>query len=151
MPASRYCKQREVIVIASLFLFFLNMSFFTYILFSEKTNKYYIGYTQDIDKRLERHNAGATPSTKPGRPWKLVYSEEFGSKTEAHKREVHLKRMKSRVYITEAYRGESGQPSRLTVRLRSSRRGASRCKSGRSPRMLGALATEYQEVTNEHL
>ena len=75
------------------------MAFYTYILFSEKTNKYYIGSTQDIDKRIEKHNAGATISTKSGRPWKVVYYEEFNSKSEAIKRENYLKRMKSRVFI----------------------------------------------------
>jgi putative endonuclease len=75
------------------------MAFYTYILFSEKTNRYYIGSTEDIDKRVEKHNAGATPSTKPGRPWKVVYREEFYSKSEAIKREIYLKRMKSRVFI----------------------------------------------------
>ena len=75
------------------------MAFYTYILFSEKTNKYYIGSTEDIDKRVERHNAGATISTKPGRPWKVVYHEEYCSKSEAIKRENYLKRMKSRIFI----------------------------------------------------
>ena len=75
------------------------MNFYTYILFSEKTDRYYIGSTHDIDKRIERHNAGATASTKLGRPWKVIYREQFGSKSEAIKREIHLKRMKSRVYI----------------------------------------------------
>ena len=75
------------------------MPYFTYILFSGKTDKYYIGSSQDIWKRLERHNAGATPSTKTGRPWELVHVEEFNSKTDALKREKHLKQMKSRVYI----------------------------------------------------
>jgi putative endonuclease len=39
---------------------------------------------------------GATPSTKAGRPWKVVFELEFGSKTEALKYENYLKRMKSR-------------------------------------------------------
>ena len=81
------------------------MPYFTYILFSEKINKYNIGSSQDIDNRLEMHNAGATPSTKPGRPWKPVYNEEFDLKTEALKRENYLKRMKSRVYIETLIKG----------------------------------------------
>jgi putative endonuclease len=50
------------------------MSFYTYILYSEKLDRYYIGSAQDVRQRLERHNAGATKSTKPGRLWKIVYS-----------------------------------------------------------------------------
>ena len=45
------------------------------------------------------HNAGATPSTKPGRPWIIVYSEAFATKTEALQREKYIKKQKSRKYI----------------------------------------------------
>ena len=73
--------------------------FYTYILFSEKTKKYYIGSCENIDIRLSRHNTGATPSTKSGRPWKVVYSEAFQTKTESLAREKYIKSMKSKVYI----------------------------------------------------
>ncbi|MGM0620933.1 MAG: GIY-YIG nuclease family protein [Bacteroidota bacterium] len=75
------------------------MNYFTYILFSEKLRRYYIGSSQNITKRLERHNAGATRSTKAGRPWKIVYFEECNTKAEAIKREYYIKRMKSRDFI----------------------------------------------------
>ena len=75
------------------------MSYFIYILHSDKFDHYYIGSTADPDERLARHNAGATLSTKSSRPWKIVYSEPFPSKTEALKREIYLKRMKSRTYL----------------------------------------------------
>ena len=75
------------------------MDYFIYILFSEKLNRYYIGSTHNISQRLKRHNGGATKSTKAGRPWKVVYSEKYNSKTEAIKRENYLKRMKSRKFI----------------------------------------------------
>ena len=73
--------------------------FYTYILLSEKTKKYYIGSCENIDIRLARHNAGATPSTKSGRPWTVVYSEVFETKTQALAREKYIKSMKSRIYI----------------------------------------------------
>ena len=75
------------------------MDYFIYILFSEKLNRYYIGSTHNISQRLKRHNAGATKSTKAGRPWKVVYAEKYNSKTDAIKRENYLKRMKSRKFI----------------------------------------------------
>ena len=49
--------------------------YFTYILFSEKLNKYYIGSSHDVEKRLVRHNRGHTTFTKTGIPWKIAYSE----------------------------------------------------------------------------
>jgi putative endonuclease len=45
------------------------------------------------------HNAGATPSTRPGIPWILVYTENFADKTAAIQREIAIKKMKSRKYI----------------------------------------------------
>ena len=73
--------------------------FFLYVLQSEKNNRYYIGSCEDIDARLVRHNAGATPSTKSGRPWKVVYSEEFATRNEAMAREKEVKAKKCRKYI----------------------------------------------------
>lgn len=72
---------------------------YTYILYSESTDRFYIGSTSNLQNRLRQHNAGATPSTKAGRPWKIVLSEEFCEKTDAIKRELYIKRMKSRKYI----------------------------------------------------
>ncbi len=77
------------------------MSFFTYIIYSDSKNKYYVGYTQDIETRVCKHNNGATPSTRPGRPWILVYSEEYTEKSAAIRREIEIKKMKSRKYIEQ--------------------------------------------------
>ncbi|MEX0933891.1 MAG: GIY-YIG nuclease family protein [Candidatus Paceibacterota bacterium] len=55
-----------------------------YILQSLKNEKYYIGSTTDIVKRLERHNKGQNKSTRSGIPWKIVYQESFPSRNEAY-------------------------------------------------------------------
>ena len=81
------------------------MHFYTYIIYSSKSDRYYIGSSSDPKSRLERHNAGVTKSTKPYRPWKIVYTEEFKSKTEALKRENEIKRMKSRQYLEKLIGG----------------------------------------------
>ena len=75
------------------------MPHFVYILYSETSDRYYVGSCCDIDQRLERHNAGATKSTKPYRPWVVAYSEEFDANQDARKRESQIKKMKSRKYI----------------------------------------------------
>jgi putative endonuclease len=59
------------------------MAHYLYILYSELSDRYYIGSCSDLKERLKRHNAGATPSTKPFRPWIIVYSESFETVTEA--------------------------------------------------------------------
>ena len=60
--------------------------FYTYIIQSQMNGKYYTGSCSNIDERIKRHNAGATPSTKPGRPWKLVYSKAI-KQTQKHLKE----------------------------------------------------------------
>ena len=59
---------------------------------SSKKEKRYIGIADDIEKRLERHNAGHVKSTKPYIPWNLVYAETYPDKQTARKREAYLKR-----------------------------------------------------------
>jgi len=72
-----------------------------YILYSEKLDKYYVGSTADVEKRLERHNEGWGRFTKGGIPWEIVHVEKYRSKPEALKREQYIKRKKSRVYIQD--------------------------------------------------
>lgn len=58
-------------------------------------DRYYIGQTNDITKRLIRHNAGNVRSTKPFRPWEIVYYKEFETRKESMNREAKLKSWKS--------------------------------------------------------
>jgi putative endonuclease len=72
---------------------------FVYIIYSQKLDRYYTGYTDDIHWRLERHNQGWGRFTKAGLPWKLVYYEKFTTKQAAMKREKEIKSHKSRKYL----------------------------------------------------
>ncbi|HTL81460.1 MAG TPA: GIY-YIG nuclease family protein [Bacteroidia bacterium] len=75
------------------------MKYYVYILYSMSRDRYYVGQTENIENRLASHNAGRTPSTKNGIPWKLVFSEILPSRSEAMKREVEIKSKKRRAYI----------------------------------------------------
>ena len=75
------------------------MQFFIYILYSHSIDQYYIGYTEDLNDRLFRHNNSGSKATKKTNDWKLIYTESFTSKTEAIKREIEIKKKKSRKYI----------------------------------------------------
>jgi putative endonuclease len=77
---------------------------YTYILFSVKLNKYYIGACTDINRRLHEHNTGHSKFTSTGSPWVLKYSETFETLQEAKKRELYIKKMKSRKYIESLFR-----------------------------------------------
>ncbi len=65
--------------------------FYTYVLYSLKDNKFYTGYTSDIEKRLHGHNNGEVDSTKNRRPLKLVYFEACLNQEDALHREKYLK------------------------------------------------------------
>lgn len=75
--------------------------YYFYILYSERRNRYYHGHTSNIDIRLKRHNEGWTKSTKSGRPWELMYFEEYFTKSEAIKRELEVKGWKNRKLVEE--------------------------------------------------
>lgn len=64
----------------------------TYVLESLKDHKRYIGSSGDWKKRLSMHNAGSVFSTKHRGPFKLIYLEEFESRSEARWRERSFKR-----------------------------------------------------------
>ena len=77
---------------------------YTYILFSEKLNKYYVGACIDMDRRLYEHNIGHSKFTSTGIPWILKYTEVFDTLQLAKKRELQIKKMKSRKYIESLFR-----------------------------------------------
>jgi putative endonuclease len=68
--------------------------FKVYILESQITLRYYIGHCADLEVRLQRHNKGLVRSTKPFRPWVVIYTEDFKTKNEAYKRELEIKSYK---------------------------------------------------------
>ena len=72
---------------------------FVYIIYSAKVNKYYVGACTDLERRLYEHNIGHSSFTSTGVPWELKYTETFNSLQEAKKREMAIKKMKSRIYI----------------------------------------------------
>ncbi len=65
--------------------------YYVYVLKSDSTHKRYIGQTQNINKRISDHNNDESRYAKGRCPWKLVYSERYGTRTEAILREKYLK------------------------------------------------------------
>jgi putative endonuclease len=79
----------------------LPLPFFAYILKSGKTGTYYYGSTEDLQKRLLEHNKGKVRYTKGRRPWNIHYFEEFGSRSEAYKRELFFKSLDGYHFLKE--------------------------------------------------
>ena len=70
---------------------FLKM-FYVYLLKSNKDGSFYIGQTDNIKERLERHNSGFVISTKNKRPWNLLGTEGYSTRELARWKEYKLKR-----------------------------------------------------------
>ena len=78
--------------------------YYTYVLYSKKFDRIYIGQSDDIIIRLDRHNKGKVRSTKAYVPWEMIYHESFNTRSEAMGRERELKSHKGRDYIRELVR-----------------------------------------------
>ena len=78
-----------------------------YILYSPKLDKYYVGACTNLERRLYEHNIGHSKFTALGMPWVIVHKEEYGDLKLAKKRELEIKKRKSRKYI----KGLISQPS----------------------------------------
>lgn len=80
------------------------MFFYTYVLLSLKDEEYYIGYTNNLKKRLEEHNSGKNFSTKPRMPLKLIYFEACLNEDDAKQREKYFKNTIGRRYLSKRLR-----------------------------------------------
>ena len=68
--------------------------YYVYVLRSQKDLGYYIGFTENLQRRLAEHNGGKTRSLKSRLPLKLVYYEEYETKSAAKNRERQIKSYK---------------------------------------------------------
>jgi putative endonuclease len=81
------------------------MPYFTYILQSQSTGRYYCGSTNDLERRLRQHNdpqyrLNKTTKNFPG-PWRAVLSEEFETRSQAMTREKQIKNRGIRRYLAD--------------------------------------------------
>ncbi len=75
--------------------------FYVYVLRSRKTGRRYVGSTQNVQTRIDRHNAGHHVATRGGRPWTLLHVETFLTRSEAVRRERYLKSGQGRAELDE--------------------------------------------------
>ena len=73
--------------------------FSVYILYSLTLDRYYVGFTIDLDSRLRRHNSHSKGFTGRAKDWRVVYQEFYKDKVGALNREQEIKRWKSRLLI----------------------------------------------------
>ena len=83
------------------------MTYFVYLIGNYKNSRLitYVGYTNNLKKRLGLHNCGKGAKFTKGRTWKLIYYEKFKTKKEAMLRENYIKKnRKLRNLIKRKYR-----------------------------------------------
>ncbi|HMN24332.1 MAG TPA: GIY-YIG nuclease family protein [Ignavibacteriaceae bacterium] len=77
--------------------------YFTYIIESSVSSNWYIGHTNDIDRRFAEHNSGQNKSTKNKGPWKLIFLKQFDNNLEANRFELNLKKLRNKNFIENEY------------------------------------------------
>ncbi|PIV54456.1 endonuclease [Candidatus Desantisbacteria bacterium CG_4_10_14_0_8_um_filter_48_22] len=65
--------------------------YYVYVLKSRSIKRSYVGCSNNPAERLKAHNSGLVQSTKNGRPWRIIYTEELDSYAEARRREHYFK------------------------------------------------------------
>ena len=70
------------------------MSYFVYLITSKDKKKTisYVGYTNNLDKRIKLHNSNRGAKFTKGKKWKLIYYEIYKTKVQAMKYEYTLKK-----------------------------------------------------------
>ena len=83
------------------------MGYFVYVIASDTNSKLvtYVGYTNNLKKRLNLHNKGKGAKFTRGRCWRIIYTEKYDTKREAKSREYYIKKnRKFRNLIKERYK-----------------------------------------------
>ena len=87
------------------------MKFQVYILYSEKMKSFYKGQTAQLNERLHRHNSGYEFATKRGVPWKVIWTTEKDSRSEAIVLERKLKNLSVKRTLEFILKYKQGVPS----------------------------------------
>ncbi len=73
--------------------------FYVYILQSESTNRYYVGQTKHLEERVAYHNSNYSLALRNRGPWKLIYFEQYTTRSQAVRQEQYIKRQKDKRFI----------------------------------------------------
>jgi len=76
--------------------------FYTYIIYSEKVNRHYVGSSKDVDERLRRHNNDHSKSTKGKGPWILIATFLCETRSEAMALETKIKKRGAKRFLDDS-------------------------------------------------
>jgi putative endonuclease len=83
------------------------MGYFVYVISTKRRSKLitYVGYTNNLKKRLNLHNNGKGAKFTKGSRWKVIYTEKYDTKSKAISREYYIKKnRKFRNFIKRRYK-----------------------------------------------
>ena len=82
---------------------------FVYLIVTKKEHKFisYVGYTNNLKKRISLHNSGKGAKFTRGRKWTLIYKEKYKSKKEAISREYYIKKNRK---LRNSLKNENSNP-----------------------------------------
>jgi putative endonuclease len=80
----------------------MDNKFYVYILQSIALRTFYVGQTQDVEKRLSEHNDDEARYTKVGQPWVIVWQQEVASRSEAMRLEQKVKRRGAKRFLLDS-------------------------------------------------
>jgi putative endonuclease len=89
------------LAVKSLILYNIQVGYYIYAIYNKDANRFYIGQTIDLSKRIDQHNnhdLGGYTSRFAGE-WVLIYQESIATRQQALKREKQLKSFRGREYI----------------------------------------------------
>lgn len=88
------------------------MIYWVYILYSESTDTYYKGQTEDLIERIKRHNSGYEKATMAGKPWRLIWCTQKPDRGSALILEKKLKNLSRNrlIFFMEKYPSEVEGP-----------------------------------------
>ncbi len=79
--------------------------YYVYVLRSVEFGRFYVGLTDNVERRLKEHNSGKTSSTRFYAPRILLFVEKFDTRPEAREREKYLKAGSGKEFIKRYYLG----------------------------------------------
>ncbi len=88
---------------------------YVYVLYSDVSKSLYVGFTHDLKKRVAEHNKGLNFSTKPHRPWTLIYYEAHTEEVDARRRERYLKTSAGKQALNKMLRDKIMKMKKLSL------------------------------------
>jgi putative endonuclease len=77
-----------------------------YILKSESAQKSYVGFTDNLKRRIKEHNSGKSIYTKRYMPWEVLYSKKYNTLLEARDQEKYFKSAAGRKFLKKLFNNE---------------------------------------------